>query len=134
MIGKEETTLHHILGTANITATAIVICTEAAPDHSTKTDTAIIEVAQDSPTPYIGNTATDPAMTLHTGHTPHITVIQTTTLETTAEHIAAHLGTTLKTTVDHAHDHPTNHQSTGHTKRDCTAQYHISTMETTSPT
>ena len=104
-------------------------CTEATPDHSTRTDTAIIEVAQGDLTPHTRDTATDPALTHHTSHTTHITVIQTTTLEITAEHIAAYQATTLKTTVDEAHEHLINHQGTGHNKRDCIAQYHIPTIE-----
>ena len=73
-------------------------------------------------------------MTHNTSHTAHIAVIQTTALETAAEHIATHQATALDTTADQAHDHPTNCQSTGHTKRDCTAQYHIPTTETAVPT
>ena len=107
-------------------------CTEVTPDHRTRTDTAAIEVAQDDLTPHTEDIAANPAMTCHTGHTAHIAVIQTTTLETAAEHITAHQDTTLETTVDQAHNHPTAHQSTGHTKRNHAAQYHIPTMETAS--
>ena len=134
MIGKAETTLDHILGTVDITAPAIMTCTKAAPDHNTEKDTATTEVAQDSPTPHTRDTAADATNTHHTGHTTHITVIHTTTLETTAEHITAHQAPALEITVDEAHNHPTYCQSTGHTKMDSTAQYHIPTMETTGPT
>ena len=51
-IRKEWTTMDHILDTADITPSAVVTCTEAAPDHSTWTDTASIEVAQDHLTPH----------------------------------------------------------------------------------
>ena len=128
-IGKERTTLDHILDTVDITASAVVTCTEAAPDHSTRTDTAAIEVAEDDLTTHTGDIATDPTMTHHTSHTAHITVIQTTTLDSAAEHITAHQATALKTTVDQAPDHHSTHQNTGCTKRDHTAQYHIPTME-----
>ena len=132
--GREGTTLDHILHTADITVPVVVTCTEAAPGHHTRTGITAIEVAQDSLTQHTGDIATYPTMTHHSGHTAHITVIQTTTLETAEEHIAAHQATTLKTTVDPAHDHPTTHQSTGHTRRDHTTQYHIPTSETARPT
>ena len=134
IIRKEETTLDHILDTADIAAPVVMTCTEAVPDHRTETDTAAIEVAQDSSTPYTGDIVTDPAVTHPTGHTTHIAVIQTTTLETAAEHRATYQAATLETTVDPSHDHPTNHQSIALTKRDLAAQYHIPIMETTSPT
>ena len=118
--GKKGT-LDHILDTADIEAPAVMTCTEATHDHSTRTDTTAIEVAGNDLTPHTRETAADPAVTHHSSHTAHITVIQTATLETTAEHIAASQATAFKTIVDQAHDHPTNCQSTGHTKRDCTA-------------
>ena len=71
-IGKEGTALDHILDTADITAPAIMTSTEATPDHSTRTDTAAIEVAQDNLTPHTGDIAADPAMTHYTSHTTHI--------------------------------------------------------------
>ena len=131
-IGKEQTTLDHILDTTDITALAIVTCTEVIPDHSTRTDIATIAVDQDNLTPHTGHIATDPTVTHHPGHTAHITVTETANLETAAEHTAAHQATTLETTVDQAHDHSTTHQSTGHMKREWAAQYHIPTMATTS--
>ena len=124
---KEGTALDHILDIADIADPAIMTCIEATPSHCTRTDIAVIEVAQDSLTPHTGDIATDPTMTHLTGNTTHIAVIWTTILETAAEHIAAPQGTALKTTVDPAHDHPTTQQGTGHTRRDCATQYHIPT-------
>ena len=55
-----------------------MICIEAAPDHNTEIDTATTEAAHDDLTQPTEATATDIAMTHHTGHItdhPHITAL-----------------------------------------------------------
>ena len=103
---KEETGPDHSLDTADITAPAVVTCTEATPDHNNGMGTATTEAAQDDPIQHTKDTVTDPAMTHHTGHT------------TNHPHTAAHQVTALRTTVDHIHVHPTNHPNMIHTKED----------------
>ena len=119
---KEESGPDHSLDMANIIAPAVMICTEAAPNHSNGTDTTTIEAAQDVPIQHTKDTATGPAVTHHTGHTAN------------PLHTAAHWVTTLRIIVDHVHDYPINHQSIVYTKKDHTVQDHAPTRETESPT
>ena len=102
---EEETSPDHSLDTVNTVAPAIMTCIEAAPDHNTRTCTAILEAAQDDPIQHIKDTVTGLAMIQHTCHTanpPHTTV---------------HQATTHRTAADHTCDHPTDCQSIVHTRK-----------------
>ena len=101
---KEDTGPDHSLDIADITATAIMTCTEAALDHDKGMGTATIEAAQDNPIQHTNDTVTDLAMTHHTGHTAN------------HPHTTANQATTLRTTVHHIDIHPTDHQNIIHTK------------------
>ena len=66
---KKETSPDHNLGTADITAPAIMTCTEATSDHNSGMGTATMEAAQDIPIQHTKDTVANPAMTHHTSHT-----------------------------------------------------------------
>ena len=71
-----ETCPDHSLGIADITAPAIMTCTEAAPDCNKGKGTSATEAAQGDPIQHTKATATEPTMTHHTSHTtdhPHTT-------------------------------------------------------------
>ena len=55
-------------------------CTVATPDHNSGTDTVITEPAQDDLIQHTEDTAADPAMTHHTGHTANLPHTQLTRL------------------------------------------------------
>ena len=89
-IEKVETDPDYSLDIADITAPAIMTCTEAVPHHNNGTGTGAIEAVQDDPIQHTGNTVTGHAMIHHTSHTtnpPHATAHQATTLRTTVDHI-----------------------------------------------
>ena len=94
---KEETSPNHSVDTENFIAPAIMICTEATPNHNNGTGTATIEAAQDDPTQYTEDTAKGPTATHHTCHTA------------IPQHTLAHQATALRIAVDHTHNHLTNH-------------------------
>ena len=101
-IKKEETGPDHSLSIVDITATAIMTCTEATPDHNKEIDTATTEGAQGNPIYHTEAKVTEPTVTHHTGHTadhPHTT---------------AHQVTACRTAVDHLHAHPTDCQNIIH--------------------
>ena len=65
-IEKGETGPDHSPGIADITAPAIMTCTEAALDHNKGMGTATIEAAQGDPIQHTKTTVTEPTMTHHT--------------------------------------------------------------------
>ena len=93
---SRETDPDHSLGIVDITAPAIVTCTEAAPDCNKGMETATIEAAQGDPIQHTEATATEPTMTHHTDHT--------------ADHplTTDDLVTAPRTAVDCVHDHHTD--------------------------
>ena len=91
-----ETDPDHSLGIADITAPAIMTCTEATPDCNKRMATATIGAVQGNLIQHTEATATEPVMTHHTDHTADHT------------HNAAHQVTAPGTTVDCIHAHHTD--------------------------
>ena len=92
----------HSPTTEGITAHVIAICIEAALDHNTGIDAANTGAAHKDLTQPTEDTATDLAMTHHTGHIADPPSIKTLWV------------TNPKIAVGQAHDHPTNCQGMNH--------------------
>ena len=98
-IQEGETGTDHSLGIADITALAVMTCTEATPNHNKGMGTATIEAAQGNPIQHTEATIAEPTVTCLTGHTPD------------HWYTTAHQVTILRTTVDHVCTHPTDQQN-----------------------